>query len=242
MPGSREQWAEHSPRYRSFDQFRPGRWWQVLRWLTLALFVLTLVVGPLVGERASTFAALEGPVRTGSVTDVQVEGQDLDPDGADEFSSGMTTYRLVWREGWQRRFAEVERVAGTGGTTDSSATVITQPVTELLRAWNPDVQLRYAEPRTAWSTIGEYRAPAGWAFLPLVTGVLWLAVLANGPEPRLATRWAWFWLAFSPAVVLLAPAYLILGGQGATPGARRITGGWAFLISILFLGGLGFAS
>lgn len=127
--GQREQWAVGSPRHRSFDRSRPGRSWRFLRWLTLALFALTLVVGPLVGERAGTLATLEGPVRTGAVTDVRVEGHDLGRDAtADESWSGVRSYRLVWREGWQRRFAEVERVAGSGGTTGSSATVITRPV------------------------------------------------------------------------------------------------------------------
>lgn len=237
-----EQWPVGSPRHRSFDTTRPGGSWQVLRWIALALLVLTLIAGPLVGEREGRLGELERAVRTGGTTQVLVESRDLGPDGTPfEIDSGYVTYRLVWREGWQRRFTEVGREVGTGVTTSSSLPRITVPVEEMLRDLDPEVQVTFAEPRTAWSMIGKYQAPAGWAVLPLLAGLLWLNILISGPEPRLATRWAWFWLAFSPAVVLVAPAYLLLGAQGATPGAQRLTGGWALLISVLFLGGVGFA-
>ena len=70
----------------------------------------------------------------------------------------------------------------------------------------------------------------------VVVGVLWLLVLAAGPEPRHATRFAWFWLAFSPLVLLAVPAYLVLGARGAQEGRRRLTGGWAFLLTLVLNG------
>lgn len=63
------------------------------------------------------------------------------------------------------------------------------------------------------------------------------ATIIASPEPRFATRWAWFWLAAYvwPAAV----AYLLLEPTAAwrrepvrAPG-RRLTGGWAFLIGVL---------
>ncbi|OLT23438.1 hypothetical protein BJF81_11055 [Ornithinimicrobium sp. CNJ-824] len=74
------------------------------------------------------------------------------------------------------------------------------------------------------------------AVLPAVVGVLWLLVLAAGPEPRHATRFAWFWLALSPLVLLAVPAYLVLGARGAQEGRRRLTGGWAFLLTLVLNG------
>lgn len=72
-----------------------------------------------------------------------------------------------------------------------------------------------------------------WGFLPVATALLWFAVLVTGPEPRYATRFAWFWLAFSPLSVLAAVAYLLLGARGAVPGERRLTGAWAFLLFLV---------
>ena len=80
----------------------------------------------------------------------------------------------------------------------------------------------------------------GWqvpAWMGIAALLLWLAVvflLGNGPRPWRATRWAWFWLVVAAAPVGV-PAFLILSGP-APPlpaphiGARRLTGGWAFLL------------
>ena len=58
--------------------------------------------------------------------------------------------------------------------------------------------------------------------------------------PERATRWAWFWLQWNPVGVL---AFLLLSGPvpgvpAPRPGARRLTGGWAFLLSLLLGGGV----
>jgi len=59
--------------------------------------------------------------------------------------------------------------------------------------------------------------------------------LILGPQPRLATKWAWFWLA--GGVPLLWFAFVVLEPVPLwrrTPAAARgrLTGGWAFLLSI----------
>jgi len=63
-----------------------------------------------------------------------------------------------------------------------------------------------------------------------------LALLLGGAEPLRATRWAWFWLLTVPYVGV--PAFLLLSGPtpglpGPRPGRHRLTGGWAFLLSVL---------
>ena len=60
------------------------------------------------------------------------------------------------------------------------------------------------------------------------------ALLVAGPHPWRATRWAWFWLLLPPVGVVV---YLVLSGPTpGVPGPRnpqwRLTGGWAFLLSL----------
>lgn len=64
-----------------------------------------------------------------------------------------------------------------------------------------------------------------------------IAVVAGWPEPRLATRWAWFWLIayFWPAALvflLLEPTPAWRRGPVRAP-RRRLTGGWGFLLALL---------
>ena len=73
----------------------------------------------------------------------------------------------------------------------------------------------------------------------LVLGLGALVLLVGGRHPWRATRWAWFWLVVLTGVPTYAiVAYLLLSGR--TPlvpaprrGARRLTGGWAFLLGVL---------
>ena len=64
-----------------------------------------------------------------------------------------------------------------------------------------------------------------------------LVLLVAGPEPRLATRWAWFWMTGGAWPVWLA--YLLLEPTPAwsrrtvVGPVRRLTGGWAFLAQML---------
>lgn len=80
-----------------------------------------------------------------------------------------------------------------------------------------------------------YGAPD--ALLALAVLVALTAAIISGPEPRLATRWAWFWLVayvWPAAVVylLLEPTAAWRREPVAAP-RRRLTGGWAFLIGAL---------
>ena len=96
-----------------------------------------------------------------------------------------------------------------------------------------------------WDATGSFIGPhvLGWvapdwtglARLFLVIGTL--AHLVLGPQPWRATRWAWFWL-FGVLSPLGMIAFLVLSGPTPgvrTPrsGARRLTGGWAFLLALV---------
>ncbi|WP_431836476.1 hypothetical protein [Cellulomonas sp. Y8] len=80
-------------------------------------------------------------------------------------------------------------------------------------------------------------SPAWQLYLALAALVALPLTLVVGPEPRLATRWAWFWLAVHAWPVAIA--YLALeptpvwDRRGRTAPERRLTGGWAFLLGLL---------
>lgn len=71
-------------------------------------------------------------------------------------------------------------------------------------------------------------------------GLVWFAallVLIGGSRPRLASRWAWFWLGLAVPVLFLV--YLVLEPVPAwrraamAPSAGRLTGGWTFLLALV---------
>ncbi|MBB2892973.1 hypothetical protein [Flexivirga oryzae] len=76
------------------------------------------------------------------------------------------------------------------------------------------------------------------------TFVAALFVLINGPQPRWATRWGWFWLILNPALVVTLPLFLLASGplrptdHPEPPTGRRLTGGWAFLLAVIVLGSI----
>ncbi|HLT85655.1 MAG TPA: hypothetical protein VKZ83_15585 [Phototrophicaceae bacterium] len=87
-------------------------------------------------------------------------------------------------------------------------------------------------------TGGLYESGTTW----FLHGIAWfgaLLVLVGGPQPRLATKWAWFWLMYlvpptALALVALEPVPLWRGE--ARWRARRLTGGWALLIGLVGAG------
>lgn len=91
------------------------------------------------------------------------------------------------------------------------------------------VQVTTVEPLTLRPTL-----VVNW---PAVVGLGALLVLVTGPQPRLATKWAWFWLA--AAVPVLGAVFLLLEPVPAwrrtpmTARSQRYTGGWAFLAALL---------
>ncbi|WP_123303363.1 hypothetical protein [Bogoriella caseilytica] len=61
-------------------------------------------------------------------------------------------------------------------------------------------------------------------------------LLVAGPQPRLATRWAWFWLGVIVPVAWLV--FVVLEptpwgrSEPSPPRSRRLTGGWALLLAL----------
>ncbi|MCL3860974.1 hypothetical protein [Actinotalea sp. K2] len=83
-----------------------------------------------------------------------------------------------------------------------------------------------------------YLGPQGTTWhLMSIGGIGAFLLLVLGPQPRLATKWAWFWLCmYVPPLwlvfVVLEPTPWWVKGQ-LPPAQRRLTGGWAFLLGLL---------
>ncbi|GAA5017342.1 hypothetical protein GCM10023258_03530 [Terrabacter aeriphilus] len=191
----------------------------------------------LLGSSPATYGDLLDGVSGGGVSEVQVSG--ALPDG----STGYATVSLAWTDQNRNRFAQVVQVsdpsvAVPGGSQRTE--VVTRAVADELRALDPSVRVVVTGWPESSTTFAGWRLPS---WLPGAALALWVAalvLLANGPQPWWATRWAWFWALFSPAGVVALPLFLLVSGP--PPGVpetghtgRRLTGGWSFLL-VCFVG------
>ncbi|KRF37279.1 hypothetical protein [Nocardioides sp. Soil805] len=212
---------------------------RVAGWLLTAAWVALLLSALVTGQRASTFADLEGQVAAGQVGEVEVVGEQL-PDDA----IGYGGVQVRWREGWILHAAWVTEASSERQTVKARRSngdpVIVGSVEDRLLGLDPDVAFTRGDYHSPSFTLAGLEAP-GWVgsgYLVLLVGTF---ALIGGPRPWRATRWAWAWL------VLLVPpygvaAYLLLGGPtGLLPprDPRRtwLTGGWAFLLALILGGG-----
>lgn len=95
--------------------------------------------------------------------------------------------------------------------------------------------------RAVWSVGFGDRLPLtegalGWPMFGTASFVT-LLLLIFGPQPRWATKWAWFWLAAAVpplwlVFVLFEPVPLWIK-YPLPPATSRLTGGWAFLLALL---------
>ncbi len=200
-----------------------------------ALVVATLLLAP----RDATLAELRSGLRTGEITEVHVYGGL--PDGADH--SGYAELTVRWRAGLATRQIEVREARPLDDEArDTDLVVVPAGEVDRLRELQPGLEVVHVDgPGEAGLTLEMLRRELhGWlAWWGLAVGVGTLGLLVGGPEPARATRWAWFWL-FGLWTPLGFLAYLVLGGPTglvpARPGARRLTGGWAFLSMVLLMG------
>ena len=196
----------------------------LLGWLALALATV------LVGQRAASLDDLRAAVDAGRVAEVRVSG------GLEPGATGSTVQAAVWREGLLLHRVEGLLVSPGVAVQPGDLPDLGTDLAEELRAEGVRV-LPLAYPSVHSDVLG-WRVPQ-WVGALLFAG--WLAalfLLVGGPVPERATRWAWFWLNSNPLGVL---AFLLLSGPtpgvpAPRPGARRLTGGWAFLLSLV-LGG-----
>lgn len=212
--------------------------WDVFRWVLLVGWIAVAVAIPLSSTRTSTWADLVDRVESGKVTAVQVS-REL-PAGRD----GEVTVHLRWRDGHWRHVTEVTQVSEDRefelvDNDRSTETLTTSPTAEL-KGFQPDLVVSELDvPDHELARFLGFEFTWVLTIAAVVLTVAGLVLLVLGPNPWRATRWAWFWLMGLPPVAAL---FVLLSGPvpGLPPPRRpldRLTGGWAFFISVVLLGG-----
>lgn len=155
-------------------------------------------------------------LRTGEVTSVEI---DKPPAG------GSGSFPVRWEGSHRPSYSTYHHPVprdGDGEVTDERSEIISEA-----RRAGVEVTERAARPAAG----GVHWQLAGIAML---TG---LFLLVAGPQPRLATKWAWFWLtlAVPPAWLAFVVLEPTRWGRRAPQrqAARRLTAGWALLLGIV---------
>jgi hypothetical protein len=213
-------------------------WTRYVAWVLLVLSVALLVWTLVFGQRAATLSELENAVATGSTTHVRVTP------GLEPGARGHATVQVQWRTRlFSHTTAVVEaspRGKGRAAAQEDGVTgLIGQDLRTHLTAINPDVEVEEVGysygPAANWL----WWRISGWPVVVLIfTWLFTFTLMVSGPDPWRATKWAWFWLMISVLGPVALIVYLVVGGPtGLAPaprrGARRLTGGWAFLVMVL---------
>lgn len=204
-----------------------------LRWrLGLALIgVVTMASAFVLHERSATLQDLYRGVEARRIGEVRVTG------GLEPGSDGYSVQEVRWRERGLPRLAEL--VVGTEGEVvpgDIEGERTGDDVAAEVHRRDAAVFVSHEPFRSGLSGELLGRRLPGWIVLVLLAHTFAsLLLLVVGPKPWRATRWAWFWLSLPP---FMPTVFLLLSGP--SPGIpaprsdrRRMTGGWALLLSLL---------
>lgn len=216
---------------------RSDRRWDRVRHILVMGWLLLIVAAPLVGERTASWDDVRSLVAAGEVGSVRLSGE-LPVD-----ATGYGVVEVHWRHGPLRYMAQVLQVHGRGWTPEEEATtkddhdvsaVLHASPSSRLAALQPGLRVTRDERLSAGGRLLGWHVPNAVAIPAFLLFVAGLVVLIAGPQPWRATRWAWFWLLLPPLGCLL---FLTLSGPTVGVPAprdpdRRLTGGWAFLLSL----------
>lgn len=209
--------------------------WAILRYGLLALVAAVAVGLVAFGVRQASFVELTDHLRTGQVTQLTLVGEMPDT------STGTRVVDIRWHDGILPRSTSVLQVRGipeeqvSGG---ASLPLIRGSVADDLTTFAPHPpSVTHVTERSSitWQMLG-WQVPAWVGIAALAAALGTLLVLITGPQTRLATRWAWFWMLGSVVGLVVVPVFLLWGqprtGQPelAYTKAGRFTGGWAFLV------------
>lgn len=205
-----------------------------LRHLLIAGWLAVLVGTLLAGERATSWSEVRALVASGEVGEVRV---------SPELPAGATGYTVVdvsWRQGLVRHSTQVVQVSGPGQRAQAEvaaeqvAGLVGAAPSDILTELQPGLRVTRDQGRPSGGEIAGWQVPTAIALSALLVVLLSAGLVVSGPDPWRATRWAWFWLLMNPVSL---GAFLLLSGP--TPGlpaprdgGRRLTGGWAFLLSM----------
>jgi hypothetical protein len=208
-----------------------------VRLVLVALWLTVFVAIAALGERPATLADLMDAVDSGEVSSVEVAG------GLEAGALGWSTQDVRWHQGLFGRHAQVLYASEgyeqeAADSNPPSASVTTTDVAILVRERDPNVRVQVSDmQRTSTTTLMRWEVPS-WVFWAVLGGlVLTLWLIVDGPEPWRATRWGWAW-----ATLLTGPvgamAFALLSGpvtgkQPPKAHARRLTGGWSFILLVL---------
>lgn len=203
-------------------------------WCRLALLIVLgglLVAMPLTGARPASLQDLSSRLGSGDVSQVEIVG--ALPPGV----GGSSLVEIEWHDGLMRRYTEVQQESpgaaldGQGQDDAEDLPVVGMDLVESLSGQTPSGRLAVTDGGTGRDSHGSlwgWKVPVWMGMVAMSAGLATLVALVAGQEPRLATRWAWFWL-FVGTGFLATVTYLVLGVRrpGHGPPASRLTGGWA---------------
>lgn len=209
-----------------------GRWDRIAAWSLLVVLALTYVAAALVGERESNIASLRQEIGSGDVTEVRLADPGAGPD-----ARGYWSVTIRWREHGLRYVTTVTQASSerqARRVKRSADEVVVGDVAGWLTTNGREVSV--AGPTTmaygAATIVAGFGVPMPFFWVKLVT-VCATLLLIGAIEPWRATRWGWAWLALLTPVGV--PLFLLFGGLTGLfpprPGARRLTGGWSFLLA-----------
>lgn len=207
-------------------------------WVLLGCWLVLTALMVFTAPREATLAELRSAVASGEVDKIQVAGGVPTGPGY----HGFAELRLGWREGLIRHEVVVREASPVDAEArDTDLEVVSAGLVGRITAEYPDLHVErtsddYPTGLVVEAFGRENTGLVAWGGLTLTLATLGL--LIQGAEPSRATRWAWFWL-FGLVPPLSFLGYLALGGPtglfGAPrPGPGRLTGGWAFLLVVLF--------
>ena len=213
---------------------RSDRRWDRIRHVLIIGWLVVIVATPVTGERTSSWAEIRSLVAAGKVDTVQISGE------LPTRASGYGVVDVHWRHGLLSYTAQVVHVRGQGrrlgaeAAANNEAPVVRTAPSSHLTALQPGLHVTRDQWRSGGGQLFGFQVPSALSITAFLLFVAGLGLLVAGPQPWRATRWAWFWLLLPPFGSVV---YLVLSGP--TPGVpgprdphRRLTGGWAFLLSL----------
>ncbi len=205
--------------------------WDRARHALAVCWVLLIGTAVAVGARSASLSHLQGDLTEGGVRTVRVAG------GLEPGARGYATQYVRWRQGpfgYEAQVLEVSPGRDVPAHGSEISAVVRSDIGARLAGAHPGLRVVREEPARSGAGLLGWQVPVWVGLAGLALTLASLAVLIAGPQPWRATRWAWFWLLCSP---LTSVVFLVLSGP--TPlvpdprnPARRLTGGWAFLLSL----------